>query len=313
MFAPIEPFASGLLEVGDGNRLYWETAGNPEGRAAVHLHGGPGSGMGAGYRRRFDSERYLIVGFEQRGCGRSRPLVTDDLSSLATQTTDRLVADMEQLRTHLGLERWLVAGVSWGTTLAVAYALAHPDRVTAAVLAAVGLTTRLSVDWITEAVGLVFPREWQRFERASRRRPGERVVEAYARLLTDPDAAVRRSAAADWCAWEGAHLSLGAGQDGSPLFADEPKTQAIFATLVTHYWSHDGFLPPDALASVAGLAGIPAVLIHGRYDVSGPLGFAFELHRAWPGSELIVVEDEGHGGPQMMDLMADATTRLLGG
>lgn len=247
---------------------------------------------------------------DQRGSGRSRPLASEDLGSLTSNTTAQLIADLEEVRVRLGIDSWLVWGVSWGTTLAVAYAAAHPDRVTGVVLTGVALTSRRSTEWITETVGMIFPYEWAAFEAASHRRPGERVVDAYYRLLTDPDPAVRRQAADDWCRWEGAHMSLGPGLDDSPLFEGEPDLQLLFATLVTHYWSHDGFLDHDrVLAGLHRLAAIPCVMVHGRYDVSGPAGFPYEIAQAWPGSELILV-DEGHGGPEMTELTAAAIDRL---
>lgn len=312
MFPAIEPFATGMLEVGDGNTIYWETAGNPQGKPALHLHGGPGAGMGHGYRRRFDPQRCLIVGFEQRGCGRSRPLATDDLSTLSANTTQAQVADIELLRRHLQIERWLVAGVSWGTALALAYALGHPDRVTAMVLTAIAPTTRPYVDWITDTVGALFPWEWERFEQASMRAPGQRVVDGYSTLLMSADPQVRATAAAAWCAWEGVHISLDPQADAAPPFHDDPLRQQVFTTLVVHYFKHDGFLSHSSLlAGVSELSGMSAVLLHGRYDVSGPLGFAWQLHRAWPSSELVVIHDEGHGGPRMMEEMAAAISRLL--
>lgn len=310
MEPPIEPYAHGLLTVADGSQIYWETSGNPDGIPALYLHGGPGGPLGSGYRRRFDQDRFMIIGIDQRGSGRSRPLATDDLTSLTGNTTQQLIADLEELRLHLGIERWLVHGVSWGTTLAIGYAAAHPERIGGVVLTGVALTSRRSVEWITETVGLIFPAEWEAFERAARREPGERVVDAFYRLLTDADPDVRRRAAADWCRWEGVHMSLGPDADASPLFEGEPELQLQFATLVTHYWSHDGFLDHDqVMAALAGLGSIGCVMIHGRYDVSGPAGFPYEVSKVWPGSELILV-DEGHGGPQMSRLTSVAIDRL---
>ena len=164
--------------------------------------------MASGYRRLFDPDRYRIIGLDQRGCGRSRPLAIDDLTTLGTNTTAHLIADMEALRVHLGVEKWLVYGASWGTCLALAYAQAFPDRVTEILLAAVALPTPNYVEWITGTVGRIFPVEWDRFERASKRRDGERLVDAYARLLTSSDPTVRAQAAREWCAWEDAHVSL---------------------------------------------------------------------------------------------------------
>src|SRR5690242_12665640 len=187
-YPPIEPLDCGHLRVSDGNEIYWEVSGNPAGKPALYLHGGPGSGLHTGsYRRRFDPRRYRIVGIDQRGCGRSRPLVTEDLGRLPHNTTQTLIEDIEAVRRHLGIERWLLSGASWGTTLALAYAQAHPDRVSELVLVAVTTTSRDEIDWITEGVGRIFPEAWQRFERESGRHSGERIVEAYARRLATGD------------------------------------------------------------------------------------------------------------------------------
>ncbi len=311
---PLEPFAHGMLPVGHGNEIYWETSGNPDGEPLVYLHGGPGSGLGAGgYRRRADPSRWLIVGLDQRGCGRSRPLAIDDLAGLRHNTTQDLIADLESLRRHLGIERWVLHGVSWGATLALAYAQCHPDRVRAIVLVAVTSTSRDEIDWITDGVGRLFPEAWHRFAEASQRRDGERVVDAYARRLADPDADPddREQAALDWDEWESQHIRL------DPLWTpderhDDPTVRRVFATLVTHYWSHDAFLVgPDAIVNrMPRIAHIPATLIHGRHDVSGPVVTPWRLNRQWPASRLVVVETEGHGGPESMAEMVRATDAL---
>jgi proline iminopeptidase len=310
MFPPIESFATGYLRIGDGNEIYWETSGNPDGKPALHLHGGPGSGMGDGYRRRFAPDKFLIVGFEQRGCGRSRPLVTDPAAlDLSTNTTQALIADIEALREHLGVEKWLLTGLSWGSTLALAYAQAHPERVSEIVLFAVTTTSASEVEWITETVGAVFPREWEAFEAASHRRPGQRVIDAYYDLITDPDPAVREEAARAWCTWEDTHVSLDPKYEPDPRY-DDPEFRLVFATLVIHYWKHAGFAPEGGLlAYMDHIAHIPGVLIHGRLDVSGPLVTAWNLHKVWPNSELIVV-DEGHGGDVMIEEMLRAIARF---
>jgi len=309
---PVEPFDSGRLPRPGGVELYWETSGRPDGRPALYLHGGPGSGLGrGGYRRRFDPERYLVVGLDQRGCGRSTPWAVDDLDRLDHHTTSALVADIEALRTHLGVDRWLVHGVSWGSTLALAYALAHPGRVTELVLTAVTTGGREEIDWITEGVGRVFPEAWERF--AAGTPDGVRVVEHYARLLRDPDPTVRSAAADAWDAWESTHVSLDPGWVAGPLHQD-PRERQNFATLVTHYWAHDCFLPGDAavLARAHELEGIRGVLVHGRRDISGPVITPWTLHRAWPGSELHVVESEGHGGELEMELTRRAIDAFAG-
>ncbi|AKU95259.1 Proline iminopeptidase [Labilithrix luteola] len=307
MFPPIEPFAFGHLQTSDGNEIYWEASGNPKGKPALFLHGGPGSGNMGGYRRRFDPEAFFVVSLDQRGCGRSRPLAVsfgdtlgDVRDGLATNTTATLLADIEALRTHLGIESWLVTGVSWGTTLALAYARTHPACVRGLVMTAVTTTSEREVAWITESMGELFPREWKAFEEQSGRRPGQRLVDAYYERITDPDPAVRERAAIAWCAWEDTHVSLDPNFVRDPRF-DDPTFRDVFATLVIHYWKHAGFDGGRALLDdVALVRHLPVTLIHGRLDVSSPLSTAWRLHEAWPGSELVIVPDEGHGGPKMM-------------
>ena len=313
-YPPIEPYESGMLDVGDGHSLYWELCGNPDGKPAVVLHGGPGSGCTSGMRRMFDPQRYRILLFDQRNAGRSTPSASDPLVDLSANTTPHLLADMERLRVHLGVERWLVWGGSWGVTLALAYAEAFTQRVSELVLAAVTSGDRRETDWITRAMGRVFPREWERFRDAvpAADRDGD-LSAAYSRLLHASDPAVRAKAAQDWCDWEDTHVSL--APDAEPyLSIADPAFQLVFARVVTHYWSNGCFLADGQLIRDAGrLAGIPGVLIHGRYDVSGPLDTAWALHKAWPGSELVVVEDAGHGGVGMIEAVVVATDRFAQG
>jgi proline iminopeptidase len=310
MFPLIEPFAGGYLPVSDGNEIYWEASGNPNGKPALHLHGGPGSGIMTGYRRRFDPHAFLIVSFEQRGCGRSRPLVTDPAAGLSTNTTPALIADIEALRAYLGVEQWLVSGVSWGTTLALAYAQAHPRRVSALILMAITTTSAAEVEWITEAVGRVFPREWEQFEAAAERKPGQRLIDAYYDRITHADASVREDAARAWCRWEDTHVSLDPAYLPNPRY-DNPQFRQVFATLVIHYWKHAGFAGEGGLlAGMGRIAHIPGVLIHGRLDVSSPLATAWQLHKAWRGSELVVVDNEGHGGEAMIDALVRGIARF---
>ncbi|GAB7192911.1 prolyl aminopeptidase [Kineococcus sp. NUM-3379] len=302
-----EPHEEGLLDVGDGHRLWWCASGNPAGTPAVVLHGGPGSGSSPAWLTVFDPARYRVVQFDQRGCGRSTPHAAEDPAALTANTTAHLVADVERLREHLGVERWLVRGASWGSTLALAYAQAHPGRVRAVVLSAVATTTRREVRWVTREMGRVFPREWERFRDGvpADARDGD-LAAAYARLLRDPDPRVHERAARDWCAWEDVHVSLVPGYRPDPRY-DDPGFRLAFARLVTHYWSHAAFLgETELLDGTPRLAGIPAVLVHGRLDVSSPLETAWHLHRAWPGSELVVVGDGGHGGPRFAEHLARA-------
>lgn len=311
LYPPIEPHDSGMLAVGDGHTLYWEVCGNPHGKPAVVLHGGPGQGCTPRMRRSFDPDRYRVVLFDQRNCGRSTPSAAEPVVDLSANTTPHLVADIERLRTHLGIDRWLVAGGSWGVTLGLAYAQAHPERVSELVLQAITNGDRRETDWITRDMGRVFPREWERFRDGvpAAERDGD-LAAAYGRLLHDPDPAVRARAAQDWCDWEDAHVSLAPGAEPSLSVAD-PAYQLTITRLVTHYWSNGCFLPDGQLLRDAGrLAGVPGVLVHGRYDVSGPLDTAWALHRAWPGSELVVIDDAGHGGAGMTEAVVAATDRF---
>jgi proline iminopeptidase len=296
-FPAIEPYDSGMLDVSDGHRLYWECCGNPDGQAALYLHGGPGSGCTPSQRRLFDPDAYRIILFDQRGCGRSRPLADEHNADLTTNTTPHLIADIERLRRHHGVERWTILGISWGTTLGLAYAQAHPERVRALVLALVTTTSRREVRWLTHDVGRIFPQEWERFAAAVPDTLAHLpIVDAYATMVFDPDPAVREQAARAWCAWEDAHVSLNPNHTRNARF-DDPAFRLRFARLVTHYWRHGGFLAEDQLLrDAAVLNGIPGVMIHGRYDVSSPLETAWRLSKSWVTSKLSVIDDAGHGG-----------------
>jgi proline iminopeptidase len=312
VFPAVEPYATGLLAVGDGHTVYWECCGNPEGKPAVYLHGGPGSGFTRRERGFFDPSAYRVLLFDQRGSGRSRPLASEPRADLSTNTTRHLIEDIEALREHVGVERWTVLGLSWGSSLGLAYAQAHPARVEGLVLAAVTTTSRREVEWITGDVGRIFPQEWERFAAAVpprlRHLP---LVDAYATMLFDADPAVRDDAARDWCAWEDAHVSLAPGHRPNPRY-DDGAFRLRFARLVTHYWRHAAFLEEDQLLRDASLLdGIPGVLVHGRYDVSGPLETPWRLSRRWATSELRVIADAGHGGGDTFDAaIIDALGRL---
>jgi proline iminopeptidase len=317
MFPRSPAYRSGLLTLDDGQSVYWEETGDADGLPALYLHGGPGGGLGRrGYVRSFDPARFRVVGLDQRGCGRSAPLANDPRHDLDANTTGRVVADLEALREHLGIDAWVVDGVSWGSTLALAYAQAHPDRVLGMVLMAVTTTSRAEINWITEHVGTIYPEGWDRLASHAEgagigyRRGEQRLVEAYARLMRDPSSAVRDAAARAWAEWEDTHVAVGAGGFRRDPRWDDPEYADVLATLVTHYWAHDGFLDPPLLARTDTIAHIPATLIHGRLDVSGPLVTAWRLHRAWPASELIVEEGEGHGGRAMAEQWALANSRM---
>lgn len=311
-FPPIEPYESGMLDAGDGHQVYWECCGNPDGKPALYLHGGPGSGASAGQRRFFDPNAYRVLIFDQRGSGRSRPLASEPDADLSANTTGHLIADIEALRLLHGVESWTILGLSWGTTLGLAYAQSHPERVNALALGLVTTTSRREVEWITEGVGRIFPREWDRFAAAvpdSLRRL--RLVDAYATLLADADPAVREHAAREWCAWEDAHVSLAPGHQPNPRYED-PEFRLRFARLVTHYWRNAAFLEEDQLLlDVAILNGIPGVLIHGRFDVSSPLETAVRLSERWSTSTLHVLDDAGHGtGDSFVPTVVGALNRF---
>jgi proline iminopeptidase len=296
LYPAIEPYDHGMLDVGGGNLVYWETCGNPAGRATVVLHGGPGSGCAGWDRRLFDPNVYRIVLFDQRNCGRSTPRASEPDIDLSSNTTPNLLEDIERLRHHLDVERWLVTGGSWGSALALAYGDRHPGRVTGMVLWGVNAARRKEFDWLFRGgVGILFPEQWERLVNAL---PAEMrdldVVEAYAELLFDLDPEVRRRAAHEWCLWESATPSWPPTPGLAERYED-PAFALAFARLVTHYVRHDAWLGDDLVfRELDALAQIPAVLIQGRFDFQAPLGSAWDVHRALPSSELVVVDDAGH-------------------
>lgn len=313
LYPTTEPYDSGMLDVDDGHCVYWETCGNPHGKPAVVLHGGPGSGCSPWWRQYFDPHAYRLVLFDQRGCGRSTPHASAPSIDLSTNTTHHLLADIEKLRRHLDIDRWLVAGASWGSTLGLAYSERHPDRVSEMVLFSIATTRHRDVEWLTRAVGRLFPAQWASFRDGVP--PAERggnLAAAYSRLLHDPDPTVRERAAKTWCAWEETHVAIRADHKPDSRYQD-PVFRMAFARLVTHYWSHAAWLEDEELLSGIGkLAGISGVMIHGRLDVSSPLDNAWELARAWPDCELVIVEEAGHGAgyPGMKEALLHATDRF---
>ena len=305
-----------MLEVGDGNLVYWETCGNPHGKPAVVLHGGPGSGCSPGWRRLFDPAAYRIVLFDQRGCGQSTPNASLPETDLSTNTTQHLIADMELLRQHLRIERWLLFGGSWGSTLALAYAEAHPDHVTEIILFGVTTGRRAEFDWLFRGgISILFPEQGQQLVDAlpEAERDSD-IVDAYHRLLNDPDPLVREQAALAWCTWESATPDWPPQQGLAERFRD-PAFAMAFARLVTHYVSHNGFVEDGSLLRDAGLlAGIPGVLINGRFDFQAPIGNAWALKRAWPSADLVIVDEAGHGAnPALVAELIAATDRFASG
>lgn len=308
-YPPIQPHAEGMLPVGDGDAIHWSVAGNPAGKPAVVLHGGPGAGCSPGLRRYFDPAAYRIVLFDQRGCGRSTPSAADPATGLATNTTPHLLADLETLRRHLDIDRWLLFGGSWGAVLGLAYAQRHPERVSEIVLTGVATGRRSETDLLTRGLGGLFPVAWQRFLAGlpAADRDGDPAA-GYARLLSDPDPAVRERAARDWCDWETAIAPTVSG----PSRYDDPTYRMVFARIVTHYFAHGSWLDDTpVLANCAALRGIPGVLVQGQLDFNNLVGTPWLLARAWPDAELILVDNAGHdASASIVTELVDATNRF---
>ena len=315
LYPEIEPHEQGMLEVGDGDLVYWESCGNPRGKPAVVLHGGPGSGCSPRFRRFFDPSAYRVVLFDQRGCGRSTPHAGAPDADLASNNTANLIADIERLRRHLGVDRWLVFGGSWGSTLALAYAETHPDRVTEMILFGVTTGRRSEFDWTFRGgLAAFFPEQWERLRDGVpvAERDGD-IVEAYHRLLHDPDPAVRRRAAEAWCLWESATPVWPPATGLAERFTD-PAYALAFARIVTHYVRHNAWLEDGSLLRDAGwLAGIPGILVNGRFDFQAPIANAWELKRVWPRAELVIVDEAGHSvNAGLSRELIRATDRFVG-
>ena len=311
LYPPIEPYASGHLDVGDGHSLYWERCGTPGARPALFLHGGPGGGCNADHRRQFDPARYDILLFDQRGCGRSTPH-----AELEANTTWHLVADIERLRAMAGVEQWLVFGGSWGSTLALAYAQTHPERVSALILRGIFTLRQSELDWFYQGgASELFPDKWEGF--VAPIPPTERgdLMAAYRRRLVDADPAVQLEAAKAWSQWEGEMITLLPNPQLSTSFAAD-RFAIAFARIENHYFVHHGWMEEGQLIRDAGrLRGIPGVIVQGRYDVCTPARTAWDLHRAWPEAEFHIVADAGHAynEPGILDRLIRATDAVAGG
>ncbi|WBO62088.1 prolyl aminopeptidase [Streptomyces camelliae] len=310
----IEPYETGMLDAGDGNHVYWETCGNPDGKPALVLHGGPGSGCTPYFRRLFDPAAYRIVLLDQRGCGRSTPHASRHDTDMSVNTTAHLITDLEQLRRHLGIDRWLVWGVSWGSVLGLRYAQTHPDAVTELVLTGVATGSDAEVELLTRGLGRVFPDAFERFRSQvpAAERDGN-LAAAYHRLLESPDAAVRARAARAWTDWETAMIPA---PPRSVERYEDPEFRMGFARTVTHYWGNGHFLGDGdgdgvILRHAHLLKGIPGTLVQGALDFGNLLGIVWRLHHAWPGSELVIVADTGHnaGAAAMAEALVAATDR----
>lgn len=289
LYPQLEPYSSGMLALDRTHTMYWEQSGNPRGVPVVFLHGGPGAGSAPNHRRFFDPAHYRIVIFDQRGAGRSTPL-----GELRDNTTPHLIDDIERLRKHLGIARWIVFGGSWGSTLALAYGAAHPARCAGFVLRGVFLCRQSEIDWFLYGLKHIFPEAWRAFADvipASERRD---LLTAYYQRLTDPDPAVHMPAARAWGRYEGSCSTLRPSPDTVAYFASDVVALGL-ARMEAHYFTHGIFLPGNSLLDNVGkLRNLPAVIVQGRYDAVCPIVSADDLHRAWPEADYIVVPDAGH-------------------
>ncbi|MBL8708031.1 MAG: prolyl aminopeptidase [Rhodospirillaceae bacterium] len=308
LYPAIEPYRTGYLDTGDGHQVYWEISGNPVGKPAVFLHGGPGAGCSAAHRRLFDPKKYRVLLFDQRGCGRSKPH-----ASLENNTTWDLVKDMESLRAIMGVEKWLVFGGSWGSTLALAYAETHPAHVSELVVRGIFTLQKREIDWYyQEGASNLFPDLWEKF--LAPIPPAERgnLVAAYNRRLTGTDTKAQIEAARAWSVWEGSTIKLLPSPQNSTSYGQDQFALA-FARIENHYFIHGGWMADGQLIRDAHkLKSIPGIIIQGRYDVCTPAVTAWELHKAWPEAKFVIVDDAGHAfdEPGIMHQLIEATDRF---
>jgi proline iminopeptidase len=312
LYPAIEPYETGMLDVGDGHRLYWELCGNPNGKPVVFLHGGPGGGSSPDHRRQFNPDRYKILVFDQRGCGKSTPY-----ASLENNTTWDLVEDIEKMRAMVGVDKWQAFGGSWGSTLALAYAQTHPDRVTELVLRGVFLFQQYELDWMYKEGGAsqLYPDKWDEFVSVipEAERGGD-LIAAFAKRLTGSDPAEQLRAAKAWSKWEGDIVTLLPHPEVIEEFTEDDKAIAI-ARIENHYMANNGWLEDGQLLRDAGkLKGIPGVIVQGRHDCCTPPIAAWQLKKAWPEVELNIVPDGGHlyNEPGVLDGLIRATDRFAG-
>jgi proline iminopeptidase len=306
LYGELEPFDYGWMTTGDGHDVYYELCGNPRGKPAVVLHGGPGGAINPTMRRFFDPTKWRTVLFDQRGCGRSRPN-----ASLQNNTTWDLIKDIEQMRRHFGVEKWCVFGGSWGSTLALAYAITHPERVESLVLRGVFLLTQRELRWFyQDGACMLFPDAWERFVRPIPPEERDDMIGAYYRRLTHPDRAVRAEAAAAWSQWEGDTISI-RGPEARPAKFNEVDFAIAFARIECHYFQNRGFFEQDGwiLDNIARIRGIPGWIVQGRFDVVTPLEAAWKLKGAWPEARFDMVWDAGHAStePGIVDGLVRAT------
>lgn len=309
-YPEIEPFETGMLDVGDGHQIYWERFGTKGAKPAVFLHGGPGGATSPSHRRLFDPALYDVILFDQRGCGKSTPH-----ASIEANTTWHLVADIERLRQMIGAEQWLVFGGSWGSTLALAYAETHPERVSELVLRGIYTLTRAELDWYYQfGVSEMFPDKWERFCAPIPEDERHEMMAAYRRRLTGTDREEQLRCAVAWSSWEGETITLLPNPDYSDHFYD-PEFALAFARIENHFFVHAGWLEEGQLLRDADkLKDIPGVIIHGRYDMPCPAKYAWALHKAWPKADFHLIEGAGHAylEPGILDQLIRATDRFAG-
>jgi proline iminopeptidase len=309
-YPEIEAYESGYLDVGDGHTIYWERSGTRGAKPVVFLHGGPGGGFSPSHRRLFDPKLYDVMLFDQRGCGKSTPH-----ASIDANTTWHLVADIERLREMMGVDQWQVFGGSWGSTLALAYAEAHPERVSELVLRGIYLLTRAEMDWYYQfGVSELFPDKWERFLAPIPEAERGDMMAAYRRRLTSDDRAVQIEAALAWSQWEGQTITLLPEPSTSDVFGEDEFALA-FARIENHYFTHKGWLDENQLLRDASrLKDIPGTIVHGRYDMPCPARFAWALHKAWPKADFHLIEGAGHAysEPGILDQLIRATDRYAG-
>ena len=311
LYPEIQPYDSGHLHTGDGHQIYWEICGNPKGKPAVFLHGGPGSGCSAKHLRLFNPDKYRVLLFDQRGCGRSKPH-----ASLDNNTTWHLVADIERLRTLMGVEQWLVFGGSWGSTLALAYAETHPVRVSELVVRGIFTLRRKELLWYYQnGASWMFPELWETFLAPIPEAERGDLMAAYHKRLTGSDRAEQIRAAKAWSVWEGSTITLLPNQANAAGHADEHFALA-FSRIENHYFVNGGFFDADdqLLRDAYKLKKIPGVIIQGRYDVCTPAVTAWDLHRAWPEAAFHIVDDAGHAfdEPGILNQLITATDTFAG-
>lgn len=305
-FPPIEPFQTELLQVSDRHTLYFEQSGDPQGIPALALHGGPGGGASPEMRRLFDPDRYRVILHDQRGCGRSTPY-----ADLTQNTTWDLVSDIEKLRERLGIERWVVMGGSWGSTLALAYAITHPERVASLILRGVFLLLRSEIEWFYQSgASNIFPDAFERYASVIPAAERKDLIAAFYKRLLSPDRGVRLRAARAWARWEGEAISF-AGPSALPGRFNDDQFVEAFACIEAHYFHHGGFFPKDGwlLEQASRFRDIPGRIIHGRYDVCTPLSSAWALSKVWPKADLEIIPDAGHSAtePGITDALVRAS------